>query len=129
VLGNFFDDESTTTDVLNQAGNTQSSYVYFDDICVSYDPLDCGFITGVDDLNIRKEIEVYPNPFVDVITIKLHTPLSHLLRLELYDHLGKQCWAGQMPIHAVMKEFTIRGLPPGFYILRFVSTNHLFSPV
>lgn len=47
-----------------------------------------GTITAVDETYVNKELEVYPNPFTDQLTISKHSP-GQIKQLRVFDQTGK----------------------------------------
>jgi hypothetical protein len=71
LLGNFFDSIHTDTVPINPAMHYYCrAYYYFDDICISESPNDCG-ITGEGFYNAQLPIAIYPNPFNKITEIIL----------------------------------------------------------
>lgn len=77
IMGNFFDAVSTDTINYNCTTCTNSfSYYFVDDVCISPDSSLCNggldslpCVTSVNNLSFESEINVFPNPFNENITI------------------------------------------------------------
>ncbi len=73
------------------------------------------------------ELNVFPNPFNAQARIRIRVPEPEILRLDLYDLLGRQVkeiWKGAV---AIEKEITLNadGLPSGVYFVRATQTIQL----
>jgi len=77
-------------------------------------------ITGLED-SISNDIELFPNPANDIITIKLKQPLSESgIHVTLIDLLG--CRISMKKVDS--DSFDISQLPPGIYVVR-IQSEHL----
>lgn len=95
IVGNFFNDQSTTT-YPYPCSNCFNEYSYYliDDVCISTDSLSCngGFdtlpcITATDEVSFVEKINVFPNPTFDIITVSFKHKEN--LNIVLYDIFGK----------------------------------------
>ncbi len=76
IIGNFLADSLTNYEISNSPeanGNNafNDAYYYIDDVCVSTDSLTCVNKTGLIATKKEKNIVVYPNPFINDITIQV----------------------------------------------------------
>jgi hypothetical protein len=96
---------------------------YSDDEGFSYSinpEVDCDFIIGVDEMfNELSEIELFPNPASDFISVKIPSVQSEELELTLYNSLGKTV---EVPIQNSREmRIDVRALSNGIYFLRIQS--------
>jgi len=64
--------------------------------------------------------QAYPNPATDVLNVALDLPTAGPVRVELFDGLGRavRCQLLAAPAGALRQQLDLRGLAPGFYVLR-----------
>ena len=68
TIGNFFPDSSSRiSNLLHQSGG--NSYYFIDDVCVSTDLINCLSFVGLNDLDNDIDIQLFPNPFQENVTI------------------------------------------------------------
>lgn len=128
MLGNFYDDAHTDTmywncpNCLNNFG-----YYFIDDICVSTDSLLANggidaipCTVGLNELNSKKELSIYPNPLFDFCMLTLSQ--GEIKEVCVYDAFGK----------AVIKKIGIGNqteidfseFPSGMYLLKVTTKNN-----
>ncbi len=76
---------------------------------------------GFEDVSLLKNVELYPNPAITVINVKMSTALINNAIIELYDATGKLIMQQK-----VTNEFTslnINGLSNGIYSVRVITDN------
>jgi len=87
--------------------------------------------TLVTDQNI--EMNVYPNPFVDIITVEIFTSIEETVLYTMYDITGKVIMSGKEIINTGYNTLTVQTeyLSAGIYILNVVTDNetHTFRVV
>ncbi|MBK8613929.1 MAG: T9SS type A sorting domain-containing protein [Flavobacteriales bacterium] len=121
ILGNFFDDTQTVPVLLDSAASFPCAYVYVDEVCVSYDAIDCGLSAGV--LSSVGAIEnVFPNPFVDICHIRLNRH-HELFTVILVDALGNVVFEEIAPRSSSDIILEGQNLAPGTYILMAKGEN------
>ena len=81
AIGNLFDDANTDT----IAGR---SYYWVDAVCVTTDSAGCVFPSGIHQPINNLEVEVYPNPFSELINMKINN--NQFSEILLYDILSRQ---------------------------------------
>ncbi|MEO8151372.1 MAG: T9SS type A sorting domain-containing protein [Bacteroidia bacterium] len=87
TIGNFNDDANT--DTLSVPGGNPTpqgfrhSYYYVDDVCVSSDSLTCYSTVGINDLENKDDLILFPNPFTDRINITVKR--NEIVEVSLYD--------------------------------------------
>lgn len=67
AFGNFFDDNHTDTAGLGL--NTQNSYYFIDDVCLSSDSLSCIRTVSLEEISSSPLLNIFPNPFTAFFTI------------------------------------------------------------
>jgi hypothetical protein len=91
-LGNFFDDSNTTV-LPFKFQNTNWSYYYVDDVCISTDSLYslswADTNTGINNFNYEKEITIYPNPSSGKIFIDIKNTQEQI-EIIVYDIYGSE---------------------------------------
>ena len=70
-------------------------------------------ITALDEFQVTADINVFPNPTSDLLTLTLHDYLPHKGQFALYDGLGKMQF--QETIYAGINQFDLSALLPGMY--------------
>lgn len=91
IIGNFFDNQQTSVNVLNSTTYPCGSYYFIDDICVSTDALTCG-ITAINETeNGEESIYVFPNPTSGNATIRYTLPQGETKgEIIIYDIAGAE---------------------------------------
>lgn len=75
-----------------------------------------GFITGIDEKDILREVKVFPNPATDLATFHFTGTLpDDETQVIIYDLFGKQVMKGTLPKRQAVITLDIRSLAPGFY--------------
>jgi hypothetical protein len=87
-IGNFFDGNNTSAIDTGSVLNIYRPYYYIDDVCVSSDSLTCYALpNSVGSVQEKEMINVYPNPFNDVIIIEASD--QQLNEIRIYDPISK----------------------------------------
>jgi hypothetical protein len=128
VLGNFFVDDLVVSEVLNPSGTYPSAYVYYDDVCVSYNIQDCDIETGLL-MNYVDETSVFPNPFADQFTLKFTRSIAHVIDYELVDPQGRPVMNGAIPNGRSAIDVNTTSLKAGTYTLRLTTSMGVLPPV
>ena len=129
VLGNFFRDALVTPVVLDPTGAIDCAYVYYDDICVSYFPEDCGLSAGVQEQGHAGRMQAYPMPFSDMCTIIFDKSYASSVELELLDSFGRIAWVGELAPGQRSLVVPSSELSTATFILRAKSSMFLIRPV
>ena len=129
VLGNFFRDSLVSPVVLDPTGAIDCAYVYYDDICVSQFPEDCGFVVGDDEHNRALGIFAYPLPAADKCTVVFDRAHAEPIELGLHDHLGRIVWGGKLGIGLRTVIIPLSDVPAGIFILRASIESSLVAVV
>lgn len=116
VLGGFFNDDLITPVQFNPNGNIDRAFAFIDDICVSYDPAECGGVTSLPE-HSQMRLRAFPNPFTSDLRVSLDGPARSGMEIWLQDLLGRRVWSGR--VQAGQDSFTIDGtrLPEGLYVI------------
>ena len=93
--------------------------IYLDDINITKQTS-----TGLEELSLLEDIEVYPNPSEGWINVRIDRVPEGLIALEWVNVLGQTVLPSEA-INATSynKSFDISGLPKGLYMVRFVFDN------
>lgn len=89
VIGNFLSDSLIDPVILNLNGTLNCAYVYYDDICVSYDPAACGIPDVIEEQFQNWKMHAYPVPYTDVCTIDFGREVVGAVTLRLCDQQGR----------------------------------------
>ena len=76
-----------------------------------------GIASSVSGKVFEKEIQIYPNPVTDYLTIKG----GKGIKAELYNSLGKLI--SEIPLDAAEQSININGLSSGYYLLRVITPD------
>lgn len=128
VLGNFYDESQVITEILNLNGTYMSAYVYFDDICVSYEAEYCNIKTNLVSNN-ASDFVVFPNPFDKQITIKFSKLNTYDLDYHLLDLQGRLVMNGSISTGSGSFEVNATSLKAGSYILKLITPMGALPPV
>lgn len=131
MLGNFFSDSTLTPVLFNPNGDAGAAYVFIDDVCVSTDSGSCFGSVGVRSID-GPGATVWPNPFEDVLTIRLSTPSNGSLEIHLTDLLGRKVWHGFVqPEQGIYRCRIPPELPAGKFVLHVLphGTDELIRPL
>lgn len=123
VLGNFFDDLNTSVVQINPSGNGDLAYVYFDDVCVSYDPNGCDFSLTTEESRIGPSVRAFYSSSTQTLTVHGDEELDVLLNLSLCDVLGRALWHGQLLPGTRHWSQVISGISEGSYHLHAHSSS------
>ena len=125
TIGNFFDD--LHTDTLSVPGDSNiTAYYYIDDVCVSTDSSYCYNYSfscegvGITDL-FKNNIEVYPNPARDELTIDYET--RNKCDFELYDVIGAKRMSVTLDWGSKTKRIDLTGIDNGLYFYSLSDTK------
>lgn len=89
-IGRFHEIDSVTVSVVNPDGNFPSAYFLVDEVCVSYDPIDCAFSNGLNS-DSTNPLVVGPNPFRDQLWIAQGEVGPVPVKVTVTDALGRIC--------------------------------------
>ena len=110
MLGNFYSDSLTDVELLNPK-HFKFSYYYIDDICVSEDSMTCFNYVSIKRVSDKPLLEVYPNPFNDVLNIKFWKIGQK--RMTIYNSLSNIVF--QAYFTESISIFDLKSLPEGVY--------------
>ncbi|MBX7129803.1 MAG: T9SS type A sorting domain-containing protein [Flavobacteriales bacterium] len=116
-LGNFFGDDQTEAILVDPDGNTDISYYYVDDVCLSTDPLDCDIHIGSSEVPILPDIRAWigQGGVIHLDGLSAQVPIHAMV----YDSSGRTVlsWTGGLDNGI----FSGIGFPsPGTYFLRLI---------
>ncbi len=126
IIGNLFSYSNTNYMLLN--GNTTCDngyyvYYYFDDICVSPDSITCSQINETNNILIKEDILIIPNPVIDFIIINLSDQIKEDVSCNIYNEYGILL---RKIIHLELHEkIDVSGLPDGVYIVQIISKEKI----
>jgi hypothetical protein len=109
TLGSFTDDASTTLEE-TPGGFFVRSYYYVDDVYV----IDSTMVVGLDD-KVLDQLDVYPNPANDEITIALESSQQNVA-IRISDLTGTE-WLTQTSLVGPSAQIDISQLPAGIYFV------------
>ncbi len=122
TIGNFLDDISSDTIFVGGGGTFpyHLSYYYIDDVSVVLDSN-----TGINDLEFDKLISVFPNPFIDNITLSIKEGFENELVIQIYNLYGEMTHSKKL----VEKDSKINfsEMSSGVYILRIVGSDYILN--
>ena len=78
------------------------------------------FITKAEELpQSFGQIEVFPNPTADWLTLELHFEQHQTVHIQLAHLNGQEVWGGTLSGTAIQEELALHQLPTGSYLLTF----------
>jgi len=117
AIGNFFTDSATSSQIMNPSGTYDLAYYYIDDVCVSTDSLFCEALNGIDENDWEVEINLFPNPFKDQLTIELNKISSALINYCVYSLDGRKVSEGNLRSQKRLYVINLSTLYDGVYLL------------
>ena len=100
---------------INFLHNNYGHDAYYDNLIFTMDDL------GVADLNLNKNLKIYPNPFTEMIKISLES--DNITSIQVYDIAGRL-----VAENKGMQEINLKQLTVGNYILQvFTESGKRFS--
>lgn len=121
LIGSFANDATTDTVVINAASTSEVCYYKIDDVSVT----EC--TSGLTDLSLDQQIEVFPNPASNQVSIQLNGALT-VLSVGIYDAVGKEVMLIDTPqANTGVIELNNIYSPDGTYILRILSTDGIIN--
>ncbi len=119
AIGNFYTDENTEIEILNDANNCTSFY-YIENVCVGSSEEDCSYLLNSSQNEPARILKIYPNPADHIITIDS----DHIIEMvEIFDIHGKLLKSLSFP-DKNYRGLDISSLATGIYIVRIHSNNH-----
>jgi hypothetical protein len=98
----------------------------FDSTLPTIEDLGLGILRGPQgavgrDERVRLEWLAVPNPFIDQVSVNLNAPHPGIVRIELFDVLGRSVQSRieeYIPVGPTILSYPVSGLDPGSYLLR-----------
>lgn len=118
AFGNFFNDSNT--DTMSTGLYNDQSYYFIDNVCLSTDS-NLAYTISVQEINYKRNISVYPNPCVDMLTIK--SSGGYPEKIELFDVLGRPCVTKNNNQKSSQFILDVSILNNGIYTLRLTFQN------
>ncbi len=95
----------------------------------------CLEVTQTDDITsttrpaIVEQVQLFPNPASDWVTLFVELESPEAIRLQLFNLNGQQVWAKQYlnPIQRLTEQIELSNLPTGFYQLRMQVAGETFT--
>ena len=81
-------------------------------------------ISAQDNLELQNQIQAWPNPFQDWLTVALNTPL-HVPLLHIYDQMGRRVMIKHLAYGVT--EISTRNLPSGMYHWEVCAEGHVIK--
>lgn len=124
VLGGFFSDDSVSPVQFNPNGSDDMAYAFIDDVCVSYDPSDCGIEANMEEHH-QTRFHAFPNPFTTDVRVSLNVPARSGMEIWLQDLMGRVVWSGRL--QPGQNSFAIDGthLSEGVYVISGKKTEEV----
>lgn len=124
AIGNFFDDENTATNILNDEGQCWG-YYYIENICIATSPSDCDYLlreySQIGEFNL---LSIYPNPAINDIYIEIKT--GWLVELLLFDIQGREI-RRFTNISSPTKKLDVSSFQKGIYVLKIQTNKEIFN--
>ena len=132
IVGNFFDDVNTDTIQYNcPSCQNLASYYLVDDICLSTDSLLCNggidalpCIVSVNEIDLSNEVNLFPNPVFDIVTLSFQNNLS--AEIILYDVFGKIIYSNRIQNENSIT-INLSSTSSGTYFLKIINLNSNYS--
>ncbi len=122
VLGNFFDDSFLEPLLINPDADYPCSYVYFDDVCVSYAAGFCDGMQATHTSEVNDRLDVFPNPFNARFFLRIPVCAQATATIHLTDELGRVVWSGSSTGQELV-EVMVDGLANGLFHLTLSSAG------
>jgi hypothetical protein len=125
LLGNFFQDASTDTLIMN-GSNLCDAYYFIDDICVSTDSLFAAHYSyiGLGLINIEKSVRIFPNPTTSYALVQNNSNL--VMDCEIYDELSKKIKSFYLEPYSEM-EIDLSNFSSGIYCFTAKIQNNILT--
>ncbi len=123
LIGNFNRKQATTTTQVSST-NTNYSYYYIDDVCVSSDSLTCSQPVGINPTSLNlSSFNLYPNPATSHVTISnnLHTAFD----IQVYNTVGQLLYKEQN-INKSNLQLDVSSYNSGLLFIKITSNNNQF---
>jgi len=79
---------------------------------------DVNFVVGIDDVQIKDNIRIYPNPTTSYLTIEMNSPIENVIIL---DHSGKIIKSTPF----IKKTINVEDLSQGIYFIKLISKKDI----
>lgn len=131
VVGSFFGDWENTMQVLDSTGygTFPYSYMFIDDVRVSFELQYCDDVDGLKDRESAHEARAFPMPFADELTVTFDKPLTGVVRWALSDAQGRMVQDGTSAQGTAWLKLMTGELPGGAYLLRFYDDMGAWAPL
>ncbi|HKR05807.1 MAG TPA: T9SS type A sorting domain-containing protein [Bacteroidia bacterium] len=113
IIGNFKDDASTDTMMVNPNGSVTFTYYYFDDVSLT----PC---TGIEEQNENAEIKVYPNPAQDELLVNGYSS-SEEKEVIITDVSGRKVLTQSISNQSL--KINVQSLNAGIYFIEINGSN------
>jgi hypothetical protein len=117
AIGNFFDDETSTPQILTTEPSADAAYVFVDEICVAHGLEACDFIISSLQAVTRPSTLMVESPFADHMYIQFPSPLETTIELRLNDLEGRVVASISMMRGQQSTTWSTQALASGLYLL------------
>ena len=125
IIGVFYNDSYLDTIQYPNIVGPYDAYYYLDDVCVTTDSLFNENWIGVNDFNnILNQINVFPNPASDVVTISFQNNQGN--EIILTDVYGKVCYSKEIKNENTAK-INLSAYPSGMHFLKIINSKREIS--
>ena len=132
AIGNFFADSMSAIEALDTSGYGAwgTSYVFIDDVRVSYDLAFCDLNSGTGvEAGRAVSLKVHPNPFVQRFVVELGRPAQGTLQWGLFDLRGRPLLTGIARSGVENFRISAEEVRDGTYLLMANDEMGAFAPV
>jgi hypothetical protein len=127
MIGNFFADSLSAPTLLDPNGGLSGAYAFVDEVCVSYDPLECDQGSGITE-HQAPVLLIAPNPCGSEARVFIHPASRKDLNLQLIDREGRLCWRGRFPAGESQVTIPMSALAAGVYSLQAENPAGVLRP-
>lgn len=123
AFGNFFDDSHS--DTLSLGENTQLTYYYIDDVCLSSDSLSCNLPDDINEISSEDAIQIVPNPSTIFFTVSATQKINSVRVLNI---LGQDIYIDKTAVFPMQKkQIETEQWNKGIYFVELQIGNLVFS--
>ena len=92
------------------------------EVAFSYMLGDC--LTGINEINIKESIKVYPNPASNILNVQTNSPENHDRRITLSNIIGETVALGELKNGNTSAKLDTKNILPGLYIVKIFNAEN-----
>jgi len=94
---------------------------------VKYDPLPLHFESSSVELLNESNVRVYPNPFIEDLTVELPVEIKTKVSAEIFDRSSRLVYSKLLNPDKMLKLSELSSLPKGLYILKIKADHKIYT--